>query len=199
MKRSYLIAAFVIITVGALPSAFGRPPPGKSTKVPYRTYNMTASMSFSSDTYALIVDAASFDSLTGQPRGALNVSWFAYPFVWFVNCSGPAYASVISVNKNSGAVAIEAKIDTSSPDCYVDGDSPPKVLVVDLIGKSDGNFRASQSGVVKSTESGVNYKMNFQCDFFYTETFSGTVGDFPGVTLTGSADACFHTNRQRTR
>lgn len=117
-----------------------------------------------------------------------------------IACTGPAYANAVSVDKNSGAVAIKSSLDPTSPDCFTFGESLSDVIEVNLVGKFDGNARRSESGAAKVTVYGVNYKMNFQCDFFFTEIFSGTVSTLPSVSLAGGqARSCSNTNRQRTQ
>ena len=182
MKHAYLIAASIITTaMPACPLAYGDPGHGAmvTNVVKTRSYTHSAQGRGSGQPFTeWFFSAQSYDDLTGRPQGSIYVSFSDYfgDFHWQISCTGPAYANVVSVNKTTGETSIKAVLDaTNSADCTPDG--APSSVSVAIVGKFDGNYRATDLGAGKSTESGVNYAYATRCDTF-GETFSGTIG-FP--------------------
>ena len=114
----------------------------------------------------------------------------------FVQCTGPEFASIVTVSAN-GAASVNATLDSAAnPNCYAVNYSGP-ALTVRINGAFDGAERTSQSGSVTQQLPGSTFKFNYQEDRF-SETFTGSTGfytgSFNGFALNGRS-----TNRSRIK
>jgi hypothetical protein len=70
-------------------------------------------------------------------------------------------------------------------------------VTVDLVGKFDGSYRNSITGIGKQASGGATYQYKAKIDEF-GETFTGRFGVQTG-TFTGQASTVRYTNRQRVQ
>lgn len=103
-----------------------------------------------------------------------------------IQCSGPDYAHVVSVNAATGSASINVLIDPSAPTCFVSNDVDVSIKVrVYLVGRFDGTYRFSVNTTGTELWDGVTRSYNAKSDAF-GETFTGTGGFYTG-TFAGEA------------
>jgi hypothetical protein len=139
--------------------------------------------------------ANTHDDLKGVAQGDVTISSEDNSTGRFhsISCSGPAYANILSVNKVSGDVSVNATLNPASPGCFSSTDFAP--VTVSISGQFNGILQTSQTGIATNTSDGMSFKSNVSTDFF-TETFTGTVG-FASGPFSGNATTT--RSNQRTR
>jgi hypothetical protein len=144
--------------------------------------------------------AQSYTDVDGSRGGFISAASEDYTFggsgVRSVQCTGPEFASIVTVSAN-GAASVNATLDwAANPNCYAVNYSGP-ALTVRINGAFNGAERTSQSGSVTQQLPGSTFKFNYQEDRF-SETFTGSTGfytgSFTGVALNGRS-----TNRSRIK
>jgi len=101
-----------------------------------------------------------------------------------------------NVERAADESRINATLDPSSFDCY-STDNFGSAVTVDLVGKFDGSYRNSITGIGKQASGGATYQYKAKIDEF-GETFTGRFGVQTG-TFTGQASTVRYTNRQRVQ
>jgi hypothetical protein len=147
-----------------------------------------------------LFSAQSYTNVDGSRGGFVSATSEDFSFggsgVRFVQCTGPEFASIVSVGAN-GAVSVNATLDwAANPSCYAVNYSGP-ALTVQINGSFNGAERTSQSGSVTQQFPGSTFKFNYQEDRF-SETFTGSTGFYTG-TFTGFAVNGRSTHRERIK
>ena len=190
------VLAMIAATLGASLSAYGAPGGGMQNGN-FRSINDLVSGIANTANGPTGFYAKAYDDSSGVALGEISVWWDNLNTGTFtlIQCTGPAWAHVISVNPGSGSVNINATLNPGDLSC---GGFVGTPLVVNLSGLANGSVHQSDSGSGKAELQGDGvYMYTFQVDYF-SDTFTGTNGIFSG-TFDGSASASRNNNRQKVQ
>lgn len=199
MKYHCLAACIIASSWLASPLALAAPG-GQTLNVKYKT--SLAVVNFGTDINGVqySLSANSFDDMDGVAQGSIFVSRFGFDptlgyFSYnFMQCSGPAFANIVTVNKTSGAATVNAVLDPANPSCFAFNST---AVTISITGAPTGSYARSDSGTTTFQYVGAMEKASFQSDSFDVN-FSGTIGYYTGA-FTGNAETAKITQRVRVR
>jgi hypothetical protein len=143
--------------------------------------------------------AGTFDDLKGVGQGHAEVSSndFGTGTFDFISCSGPAYANIVSVNKNNGDSSLNVTLDPLAPGCFATPSVTAPVTIA-ITGLFNGLHQTSNNGGTSTTTifngtSLVSFKGTLSGDFF-SETFMGVIGSIASGPFDGNASTSRNNN-----
>ena len=199
MKTRYLAACVIASSLVASPLALAAPG-GQTYNLKYKTALSVVNLGAEIDGAQYSLSANSFDDMDGVQQGSIFVSRFGIDpvlgyFVYsFMQCSGPAFANKVIVNKSSGAATVNAVLDPANPSCFAFNST---ALTVAITGTPTGSYARSDSGTTTFQYAGSMEKASFQSDIFEMN-FNGTIGYYTGA-YSGNAETAKITQRVRVK
>lgn len=140
--------------------------------------------------------AAIFDDPAGNAMGAvmgLVYDPYTPPNLHIINCQGPDYANVMSLNAANGNTTLKVTLQPLGPGCS--GVNFTEPFTIDVNGGADGNVHISNDGYFTQEFYGSVMRGRRRNDFF-TNWYQGTVGPYSGP-LTGTSDAVRNLQQQQ--
>jgi hypothetical protein len=184
MKIQYLVASMAAAAVLVAPSAYSAPG-GGAVVTKFLTQSEYVNGFYGDGNINTGFSAQVYDEMNGVAQGYVYSYYNDYNTgnYSFIECSGPAYANAVSVER--GSSAIYATLDPASPDCY--SYNVLASITITANGQFDGNYSNSNKGNGKQTYLGTNYKFNFKSDG-WSQTFSDADNGFYSGTFTGEVN-----------
>ena len=199
MKYHCLAACIIASSWLTSPLALAAPG-GQTLNVKYKTALAVVNFGAEVNGMQYSLSANSFDDMDGVAQGSIFVSRFGFdPNLGtytssFVQCFGPAFANIVTVNKTSGAASVNAVLDPANPSCFAFNST---ALTISITGAPTGSYARSDSGTTTFQYVGAMEKASFQSDSF-DENFAGTIGYYTGA-FSGNAETAKITQRVRVK
>lgn len=199
MKTRYLAACVIASSLVASPLALAAPG-GQTYNLKYKTALSVVNLGAEINGVQYSLSANSFDDMDGVQQGSIFVSrfgidpasgFFSYNFM---QCSGPAFANIVTVSKTSGAATVNAVLDPANPSCFAFNST---ALTISITGAPTGSYARSDAGTTTFQYVGAMEKASFQSDSF-DENFAGTIGYYTGA-FSGNAETAKITQRVRVK
>lgn len=196
MRIRPLTTCIVAAAISAAPLALGAPAANPMDTKFKSVFNFALGTTCDpSGTFCHAIAALVYDDEYGVLQGHLESEYYTpQAKLSYVHCTGPAYASALSLNPEQGTLTINATLDPSAPGCEGFNSSS---LIVNITGKPAGTFHRGSTATTVEEYPDHSIRFTNHSDQF-DETFTGTNGLFTGV-FSGFVFSSRNTDRAKTK